>query len=312
MLKNSNLNFSILINLYPISLCTENPLSLICQAMSSSADRSEKAPQTRKSPQKRKAPQLYTPNIMSTQRASDRPPEKRSALEYMAYMAKIAAKAAPAPIPVAAPAPIPVAAPAPIPVAAPAPIPVAAPAPIPVAAPAPIPVAAPAPIPVAAPVVAPAPIPAPILAPIPAPIPVSHASRIAELRIETHGACRTAAHRNSTDAMRCASNAKNVANNATHNATQAGKLPQDLREKLLVPPAQLMEIAKSAHRAADMSAAAAHECTKIASGIATSTSQTEALNMLTRTAEECYIARSTSDAAIALTNAVRAILMLNM
>ena len=280
MLKNSNLNFSILINLYPISLCTENPLSLICQAMSSSADRSEKAPQTRKSPQKRKAPQLYTPNIMSTQRASDRPPEKRSALEYMAYMAKIAAKAAPAPIPVAAPAPIPV--------------------------------AAPAPIPVAAPVVAPAPIPAPILAPIPAPIPVSHASRIAELRIETHGACRTAAHRNSTDAMRCASNAKNVANNATHNATQAGKLPQDLREKLLVPPAQLMEIAKSAHRAADMSAAAAHECTKIASGIATSTSQTEALNMLTRTAEECYIARSTSDAAIALTNAVRAILMLNM
>jgi len=73
MLKNSNLNLLILSNLYPAA---ENPLSLICQPMSSSANHSEKAPQTRKSPEKRKAPQ----NIMSTQRVSDLPMGKRSAL----------------------------------------------------------------------------------------------------------------------------------------------------------------------------------------------------------------------------------------
>ena len=241
--------------------------------MSSSAGHSDKAPQPRKSPEKRKAPQ----NIMSTQRASDRPLKNRSALEYMA---EIAAKAAPAPIPVAAPAPIPVAAPAPIPVAAPAPI------------------------------------PAPIPEPIPVVAPVQHnealKNRIAALRKETQGASLRAARDNTTKALQCAANANNAANNATLNATQAGKLQRDLREKLLMSPAQLMEIAKSAHRAADMSAAAAHECTKIASGIATSKSQTEALNMLTRTAEECYTARSTSDTAIALANSVRLVIMLNM
>ncbi len=250
MLKNSNLNLLILSNLYPAA---ENPLSLICQAMSSSANHSEKAPQTRKSPEKRKAPQ----NIMSTQRVSDLPMGKRSALATTS-----------APIPVA----------------------------IPAAAPAAIPAAAPAPAPVATPAAA----------------PVQHnealKNRIAALRKETQGASLRAARDNTTKALQCAANAKNAANNATH----AAKLPQNRRAKLLMTPALLMEIAKSAHRAADMSAAAAHECTKIASGIATSTSQTEALNMLTRTAEQCYIARSTSDTAIALTNAVRSILMLNM
>ena len=254
MLKNSNLNLLILSNLYPAA---ENPLSLICQAMSSSANHSEKAPQTRKSPEKRKASPLCTPDTMSTQRVSDLPMGKRSALATTS-----------APIPVA----------------------------IPAAAPAAIPAAAPAPAPVATPAAA----------------PVQHnealKNRIAALRKETQGASLRAARDNTTKALQCAANAKNAANNATH----AAKLPQNRRAKLLMTPALLMEIAKSAHRAADMSAAAAHECTKIASGIATSTSQTEALNMLTRTAEQCYIARSTSDTAIALTNAVRSILMLNM
>ena len=231
---------------------------------------------------------------MSTQRASDRPLGKRTALEYMTEIAKIAAKSAP----VAAPAPIPAAAPAAIPAAAPAPIP----APIPAAIPTPIPVAAPAPIP----------------APIPVVAPVQHnealKSRIAALRKETQGASLRAARDNTTKALQCAANANSAANNATQHATQyatqVAKLSQDRRAELLMTPAQLMEIAKSAHRAAGMSAAASHECTKIASGIVTSKSQTEALNMLTRTAEECYIARSTSDAAIALTNAVRFVIML--
>ena len=74
----------------------------------SSAASSEKAPQPRKSPQKRKAPQ----NIMSTQRASDLPMGKRSALATTS-----------APIPVAIPAAASAPIPAPIPVAAPAPIP---------------------------------------------------------------------------------------------------------------------------------------------------------------------------------------------